>query len=86
MQGLVHSVARKFDTTSTTDLEDLVQEGNIALMRAIELFDPERGAAFSTYAYRAIANACVGAVQHKGPSTAHAVDGRGWDGLAPRSC
>ena len=32
-------------------LPDLIQEGNIGLMRAIERFEPERGLKFVTYAY-----------------------------------
>jgi RNA polymerase sigma factor (sigma-70 family) len=35
--------------------DDLLQEGRIALWRAIEGYDPQRGAAFSTYASVAIA-------------------------------
>ena len=32
-------------------LPDLIQEGNLGLMRAIEKFEPERGHKFATYAY-----------------------------------
>lgn len=38
------------------DILDLIQEGNIALNKAIELFNPSLGNEFSTYAYPVIRN------------------------------
>lgn len=58
-ERLVYSVARKF-LSSGEPLEDLIQEGFIGLLRAIELFDPSYGARFSTYATHKIA----GAIKH----------------------
>jgi len=51
--GLVPAMAR-FANHSHVDFEDLVSEGNMALMQAVDRFDPSRGYRFSTYACRAI--------------------------------
>lgn len=47
--GLVRSLASRF-VGRGTELEDLIQLGNIGLLKAIRTFDADRGTAFSTYA------------------------------------
>jgi RNA polymerase primary sigma factor len=45
----VVAVARKFQNRGAR-LDDLVQEGNVGLMKAIEHFDPKKNVRFATYA------------------------------------
>jgi RNA polymerase primary sigma factor len=52
-QRLVMSQALKL-SGRRTDLDDLLQEGRLGLLRAIELFDPRLGFRFSTYACKPI--------------------------------
>jgi RNA polymerase primary sigma factor len=51
--ALVLAMARRTRDKSV-DLGDLISEGNLALLRAIDAFDVDRGFKFSTYACRAI--------------------------------
>jgi RNA polymerase primary sigma factor len=64
---LVLFLARPY-ASRTVSLIDLVQEGNLGLMQAADLFDPARGCRFSTYAGWWIRNCILNALAcHGGP-------------------
>ena len=62
---LVVTIARRFDL-GMMPLQDLVQEGNIGLMKAVDRFDGTRGFRFSTYATWWIRHAINRALANKG--------------------
>jgi RNA polymerase primary sigma factor len=62
---LVVSIAKRYQTQAMP-LPDVIQEGNLGLMRAVEKFEPERGFKFSTYATWWIRQAITRAIADKG--------------------
>jgi DNA-directed RNA polymerase sigma subunit (sigma70/sigma32) len=75
---LVVAIARRYVATGWPIL-DLVQEGNLGLMQAVDGYDPDRGFAFRTYAMWWIRQAISSAVEEHG-STAEPLQAA-WDAL-----
>lgn len=56
-QGLVISIAKKFKDFG--ELDDIISEGNLALIRATKSFDESKGYKFSTFASKCIRNQII---------------------------
>ena len=56
---LVFSMAAKYSRKTGVPLEDLAQEGNVGLVRAVQKYDPSRGYRFATYAWYWVQNAII---------------------------
>lgn len=63
---LVISIAKKFYGNNRLSFLDLIQEGNVWLIKAIQMFDPDKEFKFSTYAHRWIKQSLVKAIADLG--------------------
>jgi RNA polymerase sigma factor (sigma-70 family) len=64
--GLVEFVVRRRGSIAGIAREDLIQEGLLAVCRAVERYDPDRGARFSSYAVPVIRHALAQYVRRMG--------------------
>ena len=63
---LVVAIAKKYRGQSSLDFSDLIQEGNLGLIRAVEKYDYRRGVKLSTYAVWWIRQSITHAIADQG--------------------
>src|SRR5581483_1281133 len=65
-RGLVAAIARRYRGRSGLSQDDLIQEGCLALCRAVERYEPGRGTRFSSYAVPALQRTMAHAIRQMG--------------------
>jgi RNA polymerase sigma factor for flagellar operon FliA len=65
---LVRTIARRVARLAhLTDLDDLIGDGSVGLIRAVDGFDPEKGSSLDLYARRTIAGAMLNGLRRRDP-------------------
>jgi len=70
---LVVGIARRYSGRGLS-LEELIQEGNVGLLKAVDRFEPDRGNRFSTYAVWWIRQQMVSALKAKNRAKSTSLD------------
>ncbi|MCA9803935.1 MAG: sigma-70 family RNA polymerase sigma factor [Cyanobacteria bacterium HKST-UBA02] len=70
---LVVGIAKRYSGRGLS-LEELIQEGNVGLLKAVDRFEPDRGNRFSTYAVWWIRQQIVGALKSKNRTRSTSID------------
>ncbi|MGD9683601.1 MAG: RNA polymerase sigma factor RpoD/SigA [Candidatus Obscuribacterales bacterium] len=70
---LVVGIAKRY-TGRGLSLEELIQEGNVGLLKAVDRFEPDRGNRFSTYAVWWIRQQIVSALKAKNRTKSTSID------------
>jgi len=84
---LVVEIAQGFPAEGAVTLLDLVQEGNIGLMKAVDRYDPDGGVTFPVYASRWIQQAIRDALGGHPPGVSSSTESDlqvAWDLLVAR--